>query len=162
MRIFFSVITVFGLVVSLTSVIVAQDTAADEEAIRELDKRWDEAWANRDAEALAALYTEDADDISDMGETITGRMAVKERWAKIFENLPEGAQAEGEQTSIRFIRSNIAIGDGAWAVTGLPETEGGPPSAGLWTSVYVKKDGQWLITAGRSRIPVVPPSSEEE
>ncbi len=160
MRVFFSVITVLGLVVSLGSVIVAQDTTADEEAIRQLDERWDEAWANRDAKALAALYTEDADGINDMGETVTGRMAIEERWAKNFENLPEGAQSEGEQLFIRFIRPNIAIADGAWAVTGLPETEGGPPTEGLYTSVLAKKDGQWLITAGRSRIPVIPPSTE--
>jgi uncharacterized protein (TIGR02246 family) len=158
MRLFFLFMTVLGLVVSLGSVLVAQDTAADEEAIRQLGLRWEEAWANRDAQALAALYTDDADGISAMGETVSGRMAIEENFTKRFEDLPESAQNESEVIALRFIRPTIAIVDGAWAVSGLPE---GVPAAGLWTAVVVKKDGEWLYTAARSRIPMVPPSGEE-
>ena len=162
MRIFFSVITVLGLLVSLGSVIVAQDTAADEEAIAQLDDRYREAWSNRDAKAIGALYTEDASGVSVTGEIISGRMAIEEEEAKAFAELPEGAQLEFEQLSIRFIRSNIAIADGVWTMSGLPEAEGGPSMEGLYTEVLAKKDGEWLYTAGLSRIPMVPPSTEEE
>ena len=161
MRTFFSVITVLGLVVSLTSVIVAQDTAADEEAIAQLDDRYREAWSNRDAKAIAALYTEDASGVGAMGETVSGRMAIEEGEAKGFAELPEGAQLEFEQISLRFIRPTIAIADGAWTMSGLP-AEGGPPTEGLYTEVLVKKDGEWLYTAGLSRVPMVPPSAGEE
>ena len=78
MRIFYSVIMVLGLAVSLGSVMVAQDTTADEEAIAQLDDRYREAWSNRDAKAIAALYTEDASGVSHMGETVSGRMAIEE------------------------------------------------------------------------------------
>lgn len=162
MRIFFSVIMVLGLVVSLGSVMVAQDTTADEEAIAQLDDRYREAWSNRDAKAIAALYTEDASGVGAMGETVSGRMAIEEEEAKGFAELPEGAQLEFEQLSLRFIRPTIAIGDGAWTMSGLPEAEGGPPTEGLYTVVLAKKDGEWLYAAGLSRVPMVPPSTEEE
>ena len=162
MRIFFSVITVLGLLVSLGSVIVAQDTAADEEAIAQLDDRYREAWSNRDAKSIGALYTEDASGVSVTGEIISGRMASEEEEAKAFADLPEGAQLEFEQLSIRFIRPNVAIGDGVWTMSGLPDAEGGPPMEGLYTVVLGKKDGEWLYEAGLSRIPMVPPSTEEE
>ena len=116
-----------------------------------------EAWSNRDAKALAALYTEHADGINEIGETVTGRMAIEEQEAKGFAELPEGAQLEFEQLSLRLIRPTIAIADGAWTMSGLPE---GAPAEGLYTDVLAKKDGQWLITAGRRRIPVIPPSTE--
>ena len=159
MRTFFSLVTVLGLVVSLGSVIVAQDTAADEEAIRELDARWAEAWNNRDTETIVAMYAEDADGIDPMGQTISGREAILEHMTEEFENTPEGASAESELTYLRFIRPNIAIADGTWAVSGLPE---GVPAEGLYTVVFVKQDGEWRVVAGRSRIPVVPPSAEGE
>lgn len=159
MRIFFSLITVLGLAVSLGSVLLAQDTAADEEAIREMDARWSEAWNNRDAEAIVAMYTEDADGIDLMGQTVNGRAAILAQMTEEFENLPEGATAESEQLHLRFIRPNIAIADGVWSVSGLPE---GMVAEGLYTAIMVKQDGEWLTTAGRSRIPMVPPSAEEE
>jgi uncharacterized protein (TIGR02246 family) len=149
-----------GLVVSLGSVIVAQDTTVDEEAIAQLDDRYREAWSNRDAKAIAALYTEDASGVGAMGETVSGRMAIEEGEAKGFAELPEGAQLEFEQLSLRFIRPTIAIGDGAWTMSGLPETEGGPPMEGLYTVVFTKKDGEWLYAAGLSRVPMVPPGTE--
>jgi uncharacterized protein (TIGR02246 family) len=152
-------VAALGLVVGLGVLSLAQDTAADEEAIQQLGQRWEEAWANRDAKALAELYTEDADGISESGETVTGRMAIEEYWAQNFENLPESAQLEAELTFLRFIRPDIAIGDGVWAVTGGTE---GMPAEGLYTEVYVKKDGQWLHAAGRARIPMMPPGAEEE
>ena len=159
MRIFLSVVTVLGLVVSLGSVLVAQDTTADEEAIAQLDDRFREAWSNRDAKAIAALYTEDASGVGAMGETVSGRMAIEEREAKGFAALPEGAQLEFEQLSLRFSRPTIGIADGTWTMSGLPE---GAPAEGLYTEVCVKKDGEWLYTAGLSRVPMVRPSTEEE
>jgi uncharacterized protein (TIGR02246 family) len=160
MRTFFLFVTVLGLVVSLGSVIVAQDTAADEEAIRQLDERYGEAWNNRDAKALAQLFTEDADVIDVDGEAVTGHMAIEENFVEEFSSRPEGARLDFEAVSIRFIRPTIAVADGAWAITGLPEAEGGPPAQGLYTTVYIMKDGQWLIAADRSRVPMVPPSTE--
>ncbi len=159
MRIFYSVIMVLGLAVSLGSVMVAQDTTADEEAIAQLDDRYREAWSNRDAKAIAALYTEDASGVGAMGETVSGRMAIEEEEAKGFAELPEGAQLEFEQLSLRFIRPTIAIADGTWVMSGLPE---GAPAEGLYTVVFAKKDGEWLYAAGLSRVPVIPPSTEEE
>ena len=158
MRIFFSVITVLGLVVSLGSVIVAQDTAADEEAIRQMDASWSEAWNSRDAEAIAAMHAEDADAIDAMGQTVNGRDGILAKMIGEFESMPEGVSAETEITHLRLIRTDLAVLDGAWAVSGLPE---GMPAAGLYTIFLKKQDGEWRIVADRSRIPMVPPSAAE-
>ena len=159
MRIFLSVITVVALVVSLGSVIVAQDVSTDEEAIRKMDAVWSEAWNNRDAETIIAMYAEDADGIDAMGRTVDGRTAILEHMTEQFEMLPEGVTAQSEQTHLRFLRPNIAIADGTWAMSGMAE---GMPAQGLYTVVYMKQDGEWKVVAGRSRIPVASPSAEEE
>jgi uncharacterized protein (TIGR02246 family) len=155
-------VAVLALVLGLGVVSLAQDTAADEEAIQQLDQRWKEAWTNGDAEAMAELFTEDADGIDPMGETDTGRAAIIETYRAEFAERPEGAQVDFEQTYLRFLRPDIAIADGTWAVTGAPEAEEGPPTEGLYTVVLVKKDGQWRYSSGLSRIPMTPPGAEEE
>ena len=158
MRMLVSIImTSLGFLGGLT---LAQDTSADEDAIRQLDERWKEAWSNRDAQALAELFAEDADGIDAMGAAVSGRMAIEEHYIQSFENLPPEAGAESEIVSLRFIRPTLAVVDGTWSMTGLPETDEGLPTEGLYTVFVVKRGGQWLYAAGRSRIPVSPPRTE--
>ena len=60
-------------------------------------------------------------------------------------------------TNRRYITSELAVEDGTWEITGLPEMEPAPPSSGLYTVYLIKQDGQWAVTAGRTRIPVAAP-----
>jgi uncharacterized protein (TIGR02246 family) len=161
MRIWISIVAILGIV-SGTS--WAQDTAADEEALDELHQSYKQAWENRDAAAIAALYTEDADTISETGEVASGRMAIQEAIQKELAEVPEGAHLELEHLSTQFVRPTVAVADGTWEVTGIPappEGQQGMPTKGLYTVVLVKQDGTWRVAASRGRIPMMPPGSTE-
>ena len=73
-----------------------------------------------------------------------------------------GSEMTLTRTSIRFINANLAVWDGTFEITGLPEAEGEqPPSKGLSMVVAQKQDGQWLLAAGRTFVPVqLPPAGQ--
>src|SRR6201984_1479200 len=66
-----SVVTIVGLAISFALPTFAQQTNTPDPQLREAFvaycKKEDEAWNNNDAIALAALYTEDAVEVTDTG-----------------------------------------------------------------------------------------------
>ena len=131
----------------------AQDAATDEEAIDALGASFKKAWNGRDAEALGQTYTEDADEINEMGQTFSGRQAILENVATGWEMMGDAAQLDFAVTNRRSITPELAVEDGTWEITGLPEMELAPPSEGLYTVYLVKQDGRWAVTAGRTPHP---------
>jgi uncharacterized protein (TIGR02246 family) len=152
-------LAVLALAAGLGTIAVAQE--ADEEAIKQLGASWKEAWNGRNADALAELYTADADLIDVMGKASSGREEVRAQFLEGWEQMGEAAQMDFEQTNLRFITPDLAVEDGTWQIAGIPDAEEAPPSKGLYTAYLVKQDGQWLITGERDRVPMAPPSAEE-
>jgi uncharacterized protein (TIGR02246 family) len=82
-------------------------------------------------------------------------------FADLMSTMFEGTKISIQMTATRFVKPDLAVGDSAWEITGLPEMEGEtPPSKGTSTVVAVKQDGQWLITSHRSRVPAAPPGTD--
>jgi uncharacterized protein (TIGR02246 family) len=161
MRTFLVLLTVIVLTVSLGSTVLSQDTAADAEAIEMLAAKYEEGWKNGDAQATASIYAADADIIDFMGRSFKGREEIEKSIAEVF-TMFEGSQIELERTSIRFLRPDLAVWDGIWEITGLPEAEGdAPPTKGLSTVVAVKQEGQWLLAYGLSSVPPPPPTTDQ-
>jgi uncharacterized protein (TIGR02246 family) len=83
-----SVPALAGLAFSFAFPMVAQQTA-DPKAIERFDefnKKFDEAFNNNDAAAVAALYTEDAATVTNKGP-IYGREAIEKRYADLFKHF---------------------------------------------------------------------------
>lgn len=104
-----------------------------------------------------ASIAENAVVISGLGNIYRGRADVQEFYAK----LREGRQSlVTEIRSARRIGENVAIVDiafeakGKWTPPNLPVLEG--TVRGTSFAVYTKKDGKWVLQAGRSMIPFVP------
>jgi uncharacterized protein (TIGR02246 family) len=157
MRTSLILLTVVALAASFGITALSQDTAAETEAIEMLATRYEEGWKNGDAQAAASVYTPDADIIDFFGRSFKGREEIGKSIAEVL-TMYEGSQMNIETTSIRFIRPDLAVWDGTWEVTGVPEAEEpAPPTKGLATVVAVKQEGQWLLAYGLSNVPPQPP-----
>lgn len=135
----------------------------DEELLHQVASDYEAAWAEGDAAAIAALFTEDGDVVNDNGH-FQGRSAVEENLRQGFETIYQGTSIAIESTSVRFLRPDVALVDGTYEITGAmsPEGEELPAIKGLWMGVDVKVDGKWHISSLRPMTPVEAPEPPEE
>ena len=104
------------------------------------------AWAANDADALAALYTEDAT-VARPGSFNANRDEVRASLAAAFAGPMKGSRVLDTPGSVRFYGDATAIIVSTAAVlmageSDLPESR---YRRATWT--LIKRDGQWLIAA---------------
>jgi uncharacterized protein (TIGR02246 family) len=126
----------------MTQNTAAQNRAADESAVRDLVARYMEAREKRDARALEALFTEDADQVTTGGE-----------WRRGRQNLVRGAQASSERNpgtrriiveAVRFVAPGVALADGRYEIDARRN----------WTTLLLTRSGDgWRIAAIRNMTP---------
>lgn len=135
--------------------VAAQHTAGktslagnDEAAVRDVVRRYQAAREARDATALAALFTDDADQLTSSGEWRRGRDQV------VAGGLRSSLSASGTRTisvqQVRFPAERVAIADGPYEIAGAA----GGEDRKMWTSFVLTRgaDG-WRIAAIRNMLP---------
>jgi uncharacterized protein (TIGR02246 family) len=136
----------------------AAETApmTDEDALRARTDEFERAVSGADVKAIGALFVEDSDLVDQAGAMHHGRAAIEERYQKLFDGAYKGAQANLEVTSARFVRPEIAIVDGTYELNGIKSPEGLPLGAvhGMFTNIWVKQNGQWMIHCSRPMLPL--------
>jgi uncharacterized protein (TIGR02246 family) len=122
-------------------------SAGDENAVREVVKKYVDARERMDAAAVAALFTADVDQLVSTGE-----------WRKGRDEVVRGTMASSQRTggtrtitveSVRFPTPDLAIADGRYEITG-----GAGGDRKMWSTFVMTrtKDG-WTITAIRNMLP---------
>jgi uncharacterized protein (TIGR02246 family) len=132
-------------------------TAEDEAAIRAQVTAYANAWAAKDAAALAAITTEDYEAVNPDGTKLTGRAAVQEMVAAEMAMMPADVTMGLSATTeyLEWMSATHAVAGGTWSATGMPAGAG--PDRGAWMSVFRKDaDGQWRMSHGMSA-PYMPP-----
>jgi uncharacterized protein (TIGR02246 family) len=130
----------------MTQSTAAQNRAADESSVRALVARYMDAREKRDARALEALFTDDADQVTTGGE-----------WRRGRQNLVRGAQASSERNpgarriiveAVRFVAPDVALADGRYEIDARRN----------WTTLVLTRgaDG-WRIAAIRNMAPTTQP-----
>lgn len=124
-------------------------SAPDEAAIREVVRNYVDARDRRDPKRLAALFTEDADQLVTTGE-----------WRKGRDNVVQGGLASSQANpgtrqiaieTIRFVAPGVAMADGRYDIGG---TDGAPPRRMRTTFVMTKAGAAgWRIAAIRNMAP---------
>jgi len=125
-----------------------EDTIDLEEAlIRQLVFDAIEAWNRHDARAFVRVYADDADLTSVIGTTVTGRKAISDHYAEIFETIFKKSRLEPDDLKIRFLSSSIAVVDVRWHMTGALEWDGKeiPIRKGLLSWIVMRQSGAWLV-----------------
>lgn len=122
----------------------AEGPSADVQAIRAVDEAFVRDYNKGDAKAVAALFTEDAEVEDDTGEVYNGRAEVEHSLADSFAE-DKGAKIALQVDSLRFVTPEVACERGRSVVT----PTAGAPMSRLYTVLYVKHDGHWLMSSVR-------------
>jgi uncharacterized protein (TIGR02246 family) len=119
----------------------------DDSAIRKLLADNTAAFNQHRGDLISEASTDDFDLVNPPGTYTSGKPDLREAFTGAFRNAKVVATIE----RIRYIRSDVALVDGTFEISGSDLT---PAPKGLRTFVLVKEGGRWKITALRQMIPV--------
>jgi uncharacterized protein (TIGR02246 family) len=148
----------FLLLFLASSVAAAQTSADDEKDVRAIGRQLQDAWNKGDARMLADSFLTDGDYIGSTGRTARGRAEVEKAFASQWSGIYKGTKLTHTVTSVRFVRRDVAIADGAFDITGMRDSGGKPlgTRSGLSTLIAVKKGDRWYVAALRGMVPSLP------
>jgi len=124
----------------------------DEAAIREVVRQYVDAREKRDPLLIAALFTEDADQVTTAGEWRRGRDNVVKGGLASSQNNPGSRDIAIE--AVRFLAPGVAIADGRYEIRGAPDST----PRRMWTTFVLIQDrsGPWRVAAIRNMAPTEP------
>ena len=117
----------------------------DREVLAVLDGIY-KAWADNDADAFVASYTEDATSILP-GSYSVGRAATRDRMAAGFAGPLKGSRPRDEVQSVRHLGADAAIVVTRSAVVMAGETEVPGDRWVIATWTLTRQNGRWLLAA---------------
>ncbi len=135
----------------------ASQMSEDEKAIRASAEAGVAAFKNRDAAAMAALFTPDGVYVSETGEKFVGRKEIQAEYQTLFDNSPGEVELQVEIDSVRVINAQTAVEEGRSALT--PQPIGETRVMSRYTALHVKQDGEWLIAELRDTQVELPPDA---
>jgi uncharacterized protein (TIGR02246 family) len=128
---------------SNSSTVLADDAVA----VRGVPQRISAAWADNDADAFAAVFTEDATLILPGDIYLTSREQIRSVMAAGFAGPYRGTRVFGEPLSARFLGAGTAVVVTKGGVLAPGETEVAAERTIRATWVLTKQGSAWLIAA---------------
>jgi uncharacterized protein (TIGR02246 family) len=120
----------------------------DEEAVREMVKRYLDARDRGDEAGVRALFTEDADQLVSSGEWRRGRDTIVT--GTLASTKRSGGTRRITVETIRFLTKDVALADGRYEITGS-QTQA---DRRMWsTFLMVRQADGWRIAAIRNMLP---------
>jgi uncharacterized protein (TIGR02246 family) len=116
------------------------DTAQEEAAIRETVKSYVAAFNARDAEALAAYWSEDCEFVTPAGDLLQGRQAIQAAFSEYFKKN-EGVKLQVAVDSVNVLGPEVAVEKGTSQVI----RSDGSVSETSYAARYAKEDGKWKL-----------------
>jgi uncharacterized protein (TIGR02246 family) len=125
--------------------------SGEEAAVRDMVKRYADARDVSDPKALAALFTDDADQLVSNGEWRRGRAAL------VRGMLASSARETGKRTlaveTVRFLGADVAIADAHYEIG----------ERKMWSTFIMKRGtGGWRIDAIRNMLPSAQSTSRHD
>lgn len=140
---FATVIVLTGATAFLSACGGSNSTVADEAAIKDINKKWQELIVAKDAKAIAELYVEDGEMLPPNLPKAVGRAAIEQGWNG-FTSMP-GMALTFETDKLVFAQSgDIAVETGTYKFSA---GEGAAQTTEVGKSVvtWQKKDGKWHV-----------------
>jgi uncharacterized protein (TIGR02246 family) len=119
---------------------------ADQTAVVALPQRLMAAWGAHDANAFAALFTEDGTMII-RGVHVKGRMQIREFMSAAFAGPYRGTQVVGAPYEVRPLRPGVVLMLTEGGVRAASESEVAPENVVRASWLAVLQDGEWLLAA---------------
>lgn len=133
------------------------DAAALQTAIVQAADRYSDAFKDKDAGAIAELFTAEAEYVDATGTVFHGRKAIEAEFAASFA-AGAGGLLGVEIISIRPIATGVVVEEG---ISKLRTDENAIPSLMRYTATHVRQpDGSWLLASVRELGP--PPASPHD
>jgi len=128
--------------------------AADEEAIRSVESRYDAAWSSGDVASLVATFTREAVVIDPFGRIHAGITGLEEFLRSFLGGEGKGSRHVSSILRVSFVTDDVAIADGEATIYGLRAPEGGsaPPFVHRFTDILVKEGATWRIAHVRAYV----------
>ena len=119
------------------------DVAADEAAIRAINPQWFKAYAAGDADAIAALYAEDAVLSPPGAPPARGRAAIREYLAgDVAASKAAGASFNPGPSPEFGVSGDLGC---EWNTFQVTDSSGATVDTGKYVTVYGRKEGKWAI-----------------
>lgn len=130
-----------------TTTPVSATVTHDERAVLDVIQAVYAAWADNDADAFAALYTEDATVVQPGGIYKKNKADVRTSMALAFAGPLRGSTVINESKSVRVLGEDaaIVISDAGILMPGETDVPAQRMVRATW--VLAKQDGTWLIAA---------------
>jgi uncharacterized protein (TIGR02246 family) len=133
------------------------DQSEDEIAIRKAGTTYVEAFNNQDAKTIAALWSPDAVYMNPKtGEKVTGRAEIEQQLVQIFAESKD-TKLNVSVDSVRFVSPSVAVEEGTASVL----RPGAEPDVTVYSAVYIKTGGNWLLDRMSEEEAVTVPSNYE-
>jgi uncharacterized protein (TIGR02246 family) len=116
---------------------------AEQAAINEINKKWQEAIVAKDAKAIAAIYAQDGQMLPPNTAKVAGREGIEKSWGELvgtpgfsltFETQDFTVAKSGD-VAVEVQTYKLTMGEGAAAVTEI----------GKGVVTWVKRDGKWVV-----------------
>ena len=141
-----SSIVVLACAAVITFSATAAGQAADDAAIRELQRRQADAWNRHDATGYANLFTEDGEVVNVVGWWWKGRSQIESRLTDAFAFVFRDSRMAIADVQTRHLAPTLAIAHVEWTMSGAKTPPGIPePRHGTQLQVLKKIGGKWLI-----------------
>lgn len=121
----------------------------DEDEIRRIQARWDDAWNRHDIKTLSALVAEDVRFVNVAGNVLNGRDEFEKLQTRTHATQFKDSVRTVTGTEIKFLSPDIAVAHVRWGMQGDKDADGTPrpPRNGVMMQVLVRRDGAWTIVA---------------
>ena len=120
----------------------AADRDADKQAVDKLVKDQIQAFNSRDAAALAANFTDDAEYLRNDGDPVRGRDAIQKGYADFFKTLKGKTTVEAQMDNLRFPAADTAVSE---VTLRLKNDQGDLVSSSWRNTLAVREGGKWKV-----------------
>jgi uncharacterized protein (TIGR02246 family) len=121
----------------------------DEDEIRKIQARWDDAWNRHDIKALSALVADDVRFVNVAGVVLNGRDEFEKLQTRTHATQFRDSVRTVTATDIKFLSADIAVAHVRWGMRGDKDADGTPrpPRTGVMMQVLAKRGAAWTIVA---------------
>ncbi|GLI05009.1 hypothetical protein YDYSG_10390 [Paenibacillus tyrfis] len=122
----------------------------DIQAMQELFTALSDAWNRGDGAAFGECFTDDADYVTFMGQHLKGKKQIADVHQRLFHGPLKGSTLESSAAAElrpRFVTPDVAIVHGIGEAKLADPAQDPSDRGSINTSVLVKQNGEWKITA---------------
>jgi uncharacterized protein (TIGR02246 family) len=131
---------------------IAGEAASDEQSVRQVATAYEEAWNKHDMNAMASLFTEDAEWVNNVGMWWRGVRKLRGGHQWVHEALFKNTPIHIDSCSVRLVTPGRAISVVTWTKGSFvtPDGKQVPEGKDRMTLFLVKHGGRWLIASGHN------------